>query len=297
MCSFLFQQPETATLVEARGLLLVYCAGVVLLGILAGVIHYVLLPRLGWAWPQRRDVAMQFAAGIAWAVLLQVVVVGANALLGSYSPASPGFGFFHHVMQGNDAPTAWMVWLFFTMQGTTEELLFRGVGLALLASLLAWAATLVRGSGASDGSSNIDARALWFWSGLGANVVIAGAFSSVHSHNPAVTPASLANIALAGFALGQLYWLHGRLWGACAMHIWWNAGLASLGLPVSGITVREPLLGNIRGSVPGVWSGGDFGPEASALSAVVLALIGAWLVWCCWRRAAAEPFASAAPQS
>jgi hypothetical protein len=120
------------------------------------------------------------------------------------------------------------------------------------------------------------------------------AFGLIHEDNPHATVFAVCNIALAGFALGQLYWLQRNLWGACVMHTAWNAVLATFGLPVSGIVARGPLLGNIRGSVDNLITGGEFGPEASAVTTLGLLLVGLYLVWLTWR-VAQEPHTTTPP--
>jgi membrane protease YdiL (CAAX protease family) len=283
----LLQEPvEQMTLAQARDLFLLYCGAAILLGIVAAVIHFLLLPRLVGRVLQWQRPWLQISLGIACALAPQVLAVGGAALMGAYALAATGWQPYIYVLPGKEMPAGWMLWLFFAVQSTTEELLFRGIGLALLAGLFSWlGSTLFKPD--SEPAVQPWLRRLWFYSGLLANLVICGAFASVHSRNPAVSPAALWNIALAGFALGQLYWLQGQLWGAAAMHIWWNAGIASLGLPVSGITMRAPLIGRIHGSAPGLITGGNFGPEASVLTTVGLGGVSLWLVWQCWKRVSA----------
>jgi hypothetical protein len=123
-------------------------------------------------------------------------------------------------------------------------------------------------------------RWLWLVSGLGANLVVAVAFAIAHGGNPYVSPLAQVNIALAGLALGQLYWSQAAPWGAWGWHWVWNAGLASLGLPVSGVLLTPALTGIGFSSVePGPWSGGRFGPEGSIACTIVLAAYCVWLLW------------------
>jgi hypothetical protein len=286
MLALLIQQPnpEHVTVREAGEALLAYSAACILLGVIVWLLSRFLLPRLHGYWPLCLPPWQLLLTGIACALVPQLVAVGGALLAGGFASTGSGWTAYSYVFSPQDIPSGWMVWLFFGVQSTAEELLFRGIGLALLAGLLAWLARLVLKT--EDGLPP-SARLTWFGSGLLANLVVCAAFASVHSRNPAVSSVALWNIALAGFALGQLYLLQGRLWGCCAMHIWWNAGLASLGLPVSGIDLRGPLLGAIRGGVPGILTGGDFGPEASILTSLGLAGVSSWLVWRRGRLAAA----------
>jgi len=115
---------------------------------------------------------------------------------------------------------------------------------------------------------------------MAANVVVAAAFAWVHHDNPNQTMLALINIALAGLVLGQFFWMQGTPLGAWIMHWLWNAGLATLGLPVSGYTLMPPMLGlGPPGARAGIFSGGAFGPEGSIVCTVALLLIWCWLIY------------------
>lgn len=121
----------------------------------------------------------------------------------------------------------------------SEEVMFRGIPLVLLA------AAIGRGS---------------------ALVLIAGlAFALFHGLNPGVTALSLGNIALAGIFLGVAFYAPGGLWTAFGAHLGWNATLAALDAPVSGLPFSIPFI-DYRAGDP-VWlSGGHFGPEGGLLA-------------------------------
>ena len=126
-----------------------------------------------------------------------------------------------------------------------EELIFRGVPLVLLAA--------VAGRGT-------------------AIVVVAVAFAFAHLNNPNVTALGLGNIALAGVLLGLAFYAPGGLWTATGVHLGWNALLACLDTPVSGLPFRIPML-DYRAGGP-VWlTGGVFGPEGG-LAATVAMTVG-----------------------
>jgi hypothetical protein len=60
----------------------------------------------------------------------------------------------------------------------------------------------------------------------------------------------------------------------------WNAGLATLGLPVSGIALTAPLFGvGFTGARAGAFSGGSFGPEGSVVCTAALTLIWIAMLW------------------
>jgi membrane protease YdiL (CAAX protease family) len=137
----------------------------------------------------------------------------------------------------------------------SEEIMFRGLPLVLMA------AALGRGT---------------------ALVLVAGlVFAFFHSLNPGVTPLGLGNIALAGIFLGVAFYAPGGLWTAFGAHLGWNATLAALDAPVSGLPFDIPLLDYCAGDP--VWlSGGPFGPEGGLIATV--ALTAALLVTIRWAR-------------
>jgi uncharacterized protein len=137
----------------------------------------------------------------------------------------------------------------------SEEVMFRGLPLVLLASALG------RGS---------------------ALVLVAGlVFALFHSLNPGITPLGLGNIALAGIFLGVAFYTPGGLWTAFGAHLGWNATLAGLDAPVSGLPFDIPFLD--YGAGDPVWlSGGRFGPEGGLLATLAITL--ALLVALRWAR-------------
>jgi membrane protease YdiL (CAAX protease family) len=126
----------------------------------------------------------------------------------------------------------------------SEEVLFRGVPLLLLASALG------RGT---------------------AIVLIAVAFALAHLDNPNVTPLAIGNIALAGVFLGLAFYAPGGIWTAWGAHLGWNAMLAALDAPVSGVPFRIPFLDYVAGE-PAWLTGGRFGPEGGLSSTLALTI-------------------------
>ena len=123
----------------------------------------------------------------------------------------------------------------------SEEVMFRGVPLVLMASAIG------RGS---------------------ALVLVAGlVFALFHSLNPGATALGLGNIALAGIFLGVAFYAPGGLWTAFGAHLGWNATLAALDAPVSGLPFDIPLLDFCAGD-PSWLSGGRFGPEGGLLATI-----------------------------
>ena len=126
----------------------------------------------------------------------------------------------------------------------SEELIFRGVPLVLLATPL----------------------------GRGAAVTaIAIPFALAHLGNPNLTPLGVGNIALAGIFLGLAFYAPGGLWTAWGVHLGWNGVLAALDTPVSGVPFDIPFL-DYRAGAPGWLTGGSFGPEGGLAATVALAI-------------------------
>ena len=125
----------------------------------------------------------------------------------------------------------------------SEEIMFRGLPLVLLAAVLG------RGT---------------------ALVLVAGlVFALFHGLNPGVTALGLGNIALAGIFLGVAFYAPGGLWTAFGAHLGWNAMLAALDSPVSGLPFDIPLLDYCAGA-PDWLSGGRFGPEGGLMATVAI---------------------------
>ena len=123
-----------------------------------------------------------------------------------------------------------------------EEVAFRGLPLVLLASVFG------RGS---------------------AIVVMSLIFGLAHGLNPDVTPLAIGNVALAGVFLSLAFYAPGGIWTAWGAHLGWNATLAALDAPVSGLPFRIPLINFDPGTV--TWlTGGSFGPEGGVAATVVL---------------------------
>lgn len=203
--------------------------------------------QLRWA-PVRRGVpglAIGIALGAATAGLaLLAAVVLANS---HWSRDAGGLGDYLTQV----AKTA----LVLAPAALSEEVMFRGIPLVL------FAAAIGRGS---------------------ALVLVAGLiFALFHGLNPGITPLGLGNIALAGIFLGVAFYAPGGLWTAFGTHLGWNATLAALDAPVSGLPFGIPYI-DYRAGEP-VWlSGGHFGPEGGLLATVAITV--ALLVTVRWTR-------------
>jgi membrane protease YdiL (CAAX protease family) len=102
-------------------------------------------------------------------------------------------------------------------------------------------------------------------------------FGALHLMNPNATWLAALNVALVGIWFGALAWRAQSLWPAIGAHLAWNWFEGFVwGQNVSGIRAGCSLL--TATSRPPFWGGGDFGPEASGLTAVLLALACAMTV-------------------
>lgn len=95
-------------------------------------------------------------------------------------------------------------------------------------------------------------------------------FGAVHLSNPNATLVAAANIALVGVWFGLIAWRI-SLFASIGLHLAWNwfEGFV-FGQPVSGLPSQAALFHATWPAEGSFWSGGDFGPEASGWTAVVL---------------------------
>ena len=126
----------------------------------------------------------------------------------------------------------------------SEEVIFRGLPLILFSRVLG------RGT---------------------AIVVLAILFGVIHESNPHSSALGVGNIVLAGVLLGVAFYTPGGIWTAFGTHLGWNAALAALAAPVSGIASDVPWLDYHPGT--DLWlTGGAFGPEGGVLATVAITL-------------------------
>jgi membrane protease YdiL (CAAX protease family) len=126
-----------------------------------------------------------------------------------------------------------------------EELLFRGYGFQTLARIAG-----------SPGSL----------------AVTAILFGSVHMQNLHATPLGIINTAGFGVVFGYAFLRTGELWLPIGLHFGWNWMLSLAGAAVSGF--KMGITGyQLRWKVAEIWSGGEYGPEASVLTCVVIIVL------------------------
>ena len=149
--------------------------------------------------------------------------------------------------------TSWPSFFFVTVLllfgSAGEELLFRGFGFQVLL------------------------RALGDWKTV---LPVGIVFAVLHAGNPNATWLGLANTAGFGILFGYAFLRSHDIWLPIGLHFGWNFTLPLFGVNVSGLTIR--LTGfTMRWSAGTLWSGGDYGPEASILTSAVLFLLFAYL--------------------
>ncbi len=125
-----------------------------------------------------------------------------------------------------------------------EEVAFRGLPLVLLASVFGRRTAIV---------------------------VMSLIFGLAHGLNPEVTPLAIGNVALAGVFLSLAFYAPGGIWTAWGAHLGWNATLAALDAPVSGLPFRIPLINFDPGTASWL-TGGSFGPEGGVAATVALCI-------------------------
>jgi membrane protease YdiL (CAAX protease family) len=110
-------------------------------------------------------------------------------------------------------------------------------------------------------------------------LILSVLFALAHLTNPNVTSTGIGNIALAGIFLSLAFFSPGGMWTAFGAHLGWNATLAALAAPVSGLPFDIPYV-DYRTGGPAWLTGGAFGPEGGLLATVTLtaavALVARW---------------------
>ncbi len=134
--------------------------------------------------------------------------------------------------------------LFLIVGATGEELLCRGYAFQILISRLGPVATVL-----SMGTL----------------------FGLLHAGNPHATWFGIANTAGFGVLFGYAYVRSRDLWLPIGLHFGWNFTLPLFGANLSGIKIINEVTGHRMVWTAGdLWSGGEYGPEASVLTSAVL---------------------------
>jgi len=135
------------------------------------------------------------------------------------------------------------------MGATGEELFFRGYGFQVLVNAIGPFATI-----------------------LPVGVV----FALLHLGNPHATWFAIVNTAGFGILFGYAYWRSRDLWLPIGLHFGWNLTLPLFGVNLSGLTMNVTGYA-VAWSAGRLWSGGDYGPEASVLTSAALGALCVYL--------------------
>jgi membrane protease YdiL (CAAX protease family) len=101
-------------------------------------------------------------------------------------------------------------------------------------------------------------------------------FALLHASNPNAWDYKLGLVNTAGFGIlfGYAFLRSRDLWLPIALHYGWNLTLPFFGVNISGITMR--VTGYVlEWRVGPLWSGGEYGPEASILTSCMFVVL--WL--------------------
>jgi hypothetical protein len=115
--------------------------------------------------------------------------------------------------------------------------------------------------------------------GTWATVIPCGVvFALLHTANPNVTKLGIANTAGFGVLFGYAFVRSRDLWLPAGLHFGWNITLPLFGVNVSGL--RMKMTGHdMVWSAGNLWSGGDYGPEASLLTSMAMIALAVYI----WR--------------
>ncbi|MBO4384941.1 MAG: CPBP family intramembrane metalloprotease [Clostridia bacterium] len=185
----------------------------------------------------RRHAVREYLLG----ALVGAVMISATALLGA------AFGAFRYTPA---KPKWWLIALFllgYFFQGMSEEVLCRSCFMVSLAR-----------------RNNV-----WL-----AIAVSSGMFALLHAFNPGFGVISFVNILLCGAFFAVYFLKRGSIWGACAIHTFWNFFQGNFfGISVSGTGGSDAVsvFSSETLQTMKLTTGGDFGIEGSIWCTVVMA--------------------------
>ncbi len=195
------------------------------------------LTEVGFAWTAagRRNLLVGLGGGAgAAALVLGGALLSPAAELEAVAGAEASWG------------TALLVGVLLLLGAVGEEMLFHGYGFQVLLGALGPPAAILP---------------------------VSVLFALAHTANLAITPLGVANTFGWGVLLGYAFWRSGDLWLPIGLHLGWNWALPLAGVPLSGFTMNVTGYA-VRWKAGTLWSGGEYGLEASILTtAVILALL------------------------
>lgn len=101
-------------------------------------------------------------------------------------------------------------------------------------------------------------------------------FGALHLSNPHASWLGLLNTVGFGILFGYAFWRSRDLWFPFGLHFGWNFTLPLFGADVSGIKLGVTGYQPQWNASP-LWSGGEYGPEASVLTSAVLLVLFAFI--------------------
>ena len=187
--------------------------------------------------------------GAVVGVILLVLSVAAIVLTGNME--------YHGVFENVDILMILLLFGGFIIQGATEEILCRGIVLHALR----------------------EKTSVWIAIAVSTVLFIIPHWSSLFDGGTVYGVIGVANLVLISIIFSLLTIRFQSIWAACGLHSFWNAILYSvLGLNLSGKDETVTAIFNMQSVGKNIWNGGEYGIEASVITAVVLAL-GVGLIW------------------
>jgi membrane protease YdiL (CAAX protease family) len=195
---------------------------------------------LGWSGDSLRNLALGSAGGAGAAALVILVPLAARVC---------------ELRPDPENPASWSSFVFLLLVllfgAVGEEMLFRGYGFQVLLARLGPFATIFP---------------------------VAVLFGFAHWDNQNSTLMGLANTMLWGVLLGWAFLLSGDLWLPIGLHYGWNIVLPLGGVNLSGFKMGVTGYKMYWYAGP-LWSGGEYGPEASLLTTAMVGVLFVYL----WR--------------
>ena len=100
-------------------------------------------------------------------------------------------------------------------------------------------------------------------------------FALLHGSNPNATWFGLVNTGGFGILFGYAYLRSRDLWLPIGLHLGWNFTLPLFGVNLSGLRMKVTGY-EMSWTAGALWSGGEYGPEASILTSAVVLLLFAY---------------------
>lgn len=195
---------------------------------------------------QPRGMFEKFGLGFAFGFILMSVGAGTAILLGA--DVDPGRA--QAVGLEAIAP-ALVVLAGWTIQGTVEEIMFRGWLLPIAGTQLAPIP------------------------GIAFSTLV---FAVAHAANPGLNSYAVINLFLVGVLFALVTLFEGGIWAASGLHVAWNWAQSNVyGFEVSGLTVGGGSIVRIDPEGSTALTGGEFGFEGSAVATAVI-LSGIFLI-------------------